>query len=108
MLVINKKLEDDLKKLEQLERCKRLQDNRKKKAKEKNDERRNFIVGKIFLSFFPEFMCLQPQKSNGENEQEFAPLINFLFVLTADEELVSIIKAKAAKITTVRNIHKNS
>lgn len=104
MLVINKQLEDDLRKIEQLERRKRLQDNRKKKVKEKNDERRNFIVGKIFLSFLPEFLCLQPQKSSEENEREFAPLISFLFALTADEELVSIIKAKAAKITASKNI----
>lgn len=95
---INKRLEDDIKELQQHERRKRLQDNRKKKVKEKNDERRNFIVGEIFLNFFPEFLCLQPQKPSEEKEREFAPLINFLSVLAADEELVSTIRTEAEKI----------
>ena len=98
---------DDINRIEQLERRKRLQDNRKKTSKEKSDERRNFIVGKIFLTFFPEFLCLQPQKTSAENEPEFAPLINFLSVLATDEELISTLKATASKITAGKNIQEH-
>jgi len=70
MSKMNSQLFEDIKKLEQLEHRKQLQDNRARKLKEKNDERRKSIIGQIFLDFFPEFLELHPQKTRMENEYE--------------------------------------
>ena len=105
MQMIDQQIENDLEKLEQLERRKQLQDSKKRKAKQKNDERRIFIVGRIFLTAFPEFLNLHPQKSVEEDEYEFAPLKDFLAVLAADVELVSYLKAKVAMITSENRIY---
>lgn len=108
MQVIDWQIENELKKLEQLEHRKQLQDSKKMKAKQKNDVSRIFIVGRMFLDIFPEFLNLHPQKSIEENEHEFDPLKNFLSVLAADKELVECLKAKAAMLTSENNIYKGS
>ena len=108
MEMIDQRIKNEMEKLEQLERRKRLQDSKKRKIKQKNDERRIFIVGKILLDIFPEFLELHPQKSIEMNEHEFAPLKNFLSVLAADKELVSCLKAKAAMITSENNTYEGS
>lgn len=83
MLTIDGQIKADMEKLEQLEHRKRLRNNKAKKDKERMDERRKFIVGRIFLDAFPEFMNLQPKNSVEENDLEFAPLVNFLTTLSA-------------------------
>lgn len=108
MRMIDQQIEDDLKKLEQLERRKQLQDSKKRKAKQKNDERRIFIVGRIFLEIFPEFLNLHPQKSVEENGHEFAPLKNFLTILADDKELVNCLKVKATMLVSENDIYKGS
>lgn len=108
MQMIDQQIENDLEKLEQLEHRKQLQDSKKRKAKQKKDESRIFIVGRIFLDIFPEFLYLYPQKSAEENEHEFAPLKDFLSILAADKELVRCLKAKAAMITSENNIYEGS
>lgn len=108
MQMIEQQIENDLKKLEQLEHCKQLQDSKKRKAKQKNDESRIFIVGRIFLDIFPEFLNLHPQKSVEENEHEFAPLKDFLSILAGDKELVNCLKSKAAMLISESDIYKGS
>ena len=105
MQMIDRQIENELKKLEQLERRKQLQDSKKKYAKQKNDERRIFTVGRIFLDAFPEFLDLHPQKSVEDDEHEFAPLKDFLNILAANKELVNCLKAKAAMITSENKIY---
>ncbi|MDE6760389.1 MAG: hypothetical protein K2J90_06830 [Lachnospiraceae bacterium] len=95
MRVTNTDIINDFETLEQLEHRKQLQDSKKRKAEKKNDERRIFIVGKILLDVFPEFLNLHPQKSAEENEVEFIPLKDFLSALAADKSLVRCLKAKA-------------
>jgi hypothetical protein len=68
----------EIARIEQIERQNRIRDHKAKEAARKNDERRTFIVGKIFLESFPEFKNLQPQKTAADNEKEFAPLKHFL------------------------------
>lgn len=95
MQMTDTEIMNDLVMLEQLEHRKRLQDSKQRKAKKKNDDRRIFIVGKILLDVFPEFLNLHPQKSAEEDEAEFTPLKKFLSVLAADKGLVKCLKAKA-------------
>lgn len=108
MQMADRQIKNDLENLEQLEHRKQLQDSKNRKAKQKKDERRIFIVGRIFLTVFPEFLHLHPQKSVEENEYEFAPLKDFLSVLAADKELVSCLKARAAMITSENNTYEGA
>lgn len=108
MQMIDWQIEDDLKKLEQLEHCKQLQDSKRRKAKQKNDESRIFIVGRMFLDIFPEFLSLHPQKSVEENEHEFAPLKDFLSIIADDKELVNCLKVKVAMRISENSIYEDS
>lgn len=108
MQMIDQQIEDELKKLEQLERRKQLQDSKRRKAEKKNDERRIFIVGRIFLDIFPEFLNLYSQKSVEENEHEFAPLKDFLSIIADDKKLVNCLKARAAMRISENSIYEDS
>ena len=105
MLEIERQISAELKRQEQREHLKRLKKSREKQAKEKNEQRRTFIAGRIFLEVFPEFLSLQPKIAEDENNIEFAPLKNFLMVLAAKEKLVDILKAEAAIISASSNIY---
>jgi len=93
-----RKIRDDLEKLEQLERRKLLQDKKKQQENKQLNERRKFIVGKIFLDAFPEYLQLMPQKDSEDNEREFAPLKNFLTALAREKRLLLVLKENAANL----------
>ena len=105
---INRQLKDELEQLKQLKRLKQLQNSKAQTDRKKSTERRKFIVGKIFLDAFPEYLDLHPQKSVEEDALEFAPLINFLSVLSANKELVNFLKCEAANITASPNTNADS
>lgn len=70
--------------LEQLERRERLRVNREKSDRKKINDRRCFIVGKIFLEIFPEFLKLQLKLDEQDNEREFRALRDFLSAIVAE------------------------
>ena len=76
----------EMRKLEQLEKQERLRANREKDARRKMNDRRYFIVGKIFLEAFPEFLRLQPKLDMQDNEREFRVLRDFLSAVAAGRE----------------------
>lgn len=79
-------------KIKQLERRRALQDSKKRKAQEKNEVRRQLMIGQIFLDVFPEFLQLQPQYTSVDNKKEFAPLREYLTAMSRDEKLVYALK----------------
>jgi len=66
-------------------------------SKRKIDTRRQIIIGGIVLKYFPEVLRFNPKINNEENNIEFAPLANFLSVLSADKELVARLKEEASR-----------
>lgn len=82
MSIIDEMISKNLMEIKQLERRKMMRDRQEKIAREKLAQRRIFLVGTYFLNAFPEFLSLQPKKSDEENQIEFAPLLRFLQTLS--------------------------
>lgn len=82
-------------KIETLERERRNSDKRKRENKEKEDKRRNYLVGELVSKYFPETLSLKVE-SKEQNTATFKPLEAFLKVLAEDKELVAQLKKKAA------------
>jgi len=61
---------------------------------DKQQQRRNYIIGELFTKYFPEVNILIPG-TNEENESTFSPLEAFLQTLSSDRELVEGIAYKA-------------
>lgn len=92
---LNEQITKKAEELEQLKRRKRAQEARAKKTERAIDTRRKIVVGGIVLKYFPKFEELHPQRNNESNNIEFAPLANFLSVLSADKDLVARLEAQA-------------
>ncbi|MDL2302560.1 hypothetical protein LJC58_09430, partial [Lachnospiraceae bacterium OttesenSCG-928-D06] len=81
-------------KLEQLKHRKRLIDAQEKKKMRDTDKRRKFIVGELFLEFYPEYKKLQPQINNAADNVEFEPLIRFLSALANNKDVVEKLQSE--------------
>ena len=68
----------------QLKGQKKEQEIRERKQQEAINTRRKIIAGGIVEKYLPEVLELQPQRTDAENEIEFAPLGKILSVLAAD------------------------
>ena len=88
MLTLNEKIAESKAKAEQLKRHKRLQDNREKKQKQKEDTRRKIVVGEIVLKYFPEILQFQPYLSEAKNNIEFAEFEIFVSELACDKAYI--------------------
>jgi len=91
--------------LEQKKRQKRAQEKRDQEKSRKEDTRRKIVIGGIVLKYFPELSELAPQRSNADNDIEFASLANLLSVLATDKELVDQLKAKALEKSHIQAMH---
>ena len=93
---ITEKIEAARKRVAQLERQKRAQEIREKKARERINTRRNIIIGKMVEQYFPEVLEFIPRRTEAETKVEFAPLEHFISMLAADIEYVERLKASAS------------
>ena len=57
-------------------------------------ERRNFLVGAMFTKYFPSVKSLTPG-STAQNDEEFAELEAFFYLLSLDTDLLEDLKARA-------------
>ena len=87
----------------QLERQKKLRDNKEKEKQKAIAKRRNEIVGEITLKSFPEFSKFQPRYTKKKNDIEFAELIYFMELLANDKEYINQLKEKVKQKISMEN-----
>lgn len=98
MEALNERIAKELEHLEQLERWTKLKENRNKNKMEKLNTRRLIITGKIVSQHFPEVLRFQPRRTEADNAVEFAPLLNFVKLLAADEDYTTQLREKAISL----------
>jgi len=77
-----------------LERQKRIEDKKKREAKNKKEQRRNYIIGELVAKYFPEVSNLEP-RTKAENFIIFKPLETFLSILANNQELIKQLKEES-------------
>ena len=65
-----------------------------RKSQQNADKRRNFLVGAMFTKYFPSVKSLTPG-STAQNDEEFAELEAFFYLLSLDTDLLEDLKARA-------------
>ncbi|HBH95492.1 MAG TPA: hypothetical protein DDX91_07050 [Ruminococcaceae bacterium] len=80
-------------KLESIQHRIKEKDRKERKAKEKIDQRRNFIIGELVCKYFPQLLKLIPGTKQ-ENTEIFRNLDLFLKVLSEDKNLFEQIYGK--------------
>lgn len=90
-------VKDALKRIEQLERQRRLKMRREDKQKNKDDIRRYIIIGKLVCRYFPEMMEYRPQYSDAENAKEFSDFEEVLVFVAAHTEFLEAVKKRATE-----------
>lgn len=104
MSTINERIAKKMEGLEQLKRQKKEQEARDKRRQEAIGKDRQRIIGKIVSEIFPEVSRFQPRRTNADNQNEFAPLVNFLSELAKDKELIARLKKSAAQNVPPNNL----
>ena len=66
----------------------------KRKSQQTADKRRNFLIGAMFAKYFPSVKSLTPG-STAQNDEEFAELEAFFYLLSLDTDLLEDLKARA-------------
>ena len=94
-MLIEEQIAKELTKIEQLKRQKRSKDIREKRKKKEIDTRRQIIVGKLILKYFPEFLRLQPCRTEAENNIELETLNVLISILADDKQYVLELKKRA-------------
>jgi len=107
MSSINEKLAQAQEKAIQLERQKKLQDNRVKEQQRKAEIRLQIIVGKMVIKHFPEVLQFQPRQTEAENRREFILLDDFLALLAYDKQYVERLKSASKSIRLQKKQFKN-
>lgn len=88
MATVNEIINKANKKIEEQKRLKRAAVRRERETKKVKDNRRNYIIGKIFVKYFPEVLSLEPG-TKAENVVEFSA-IDILFLRLAKNETANI------------------
>ena len=65
-----------------------------RKSQQNADKRRNFLVGAMFTKYFPSVKSLTPG-STAQNDEEFAELEAFFYLLSLETELLEDLETKA-------------
>ena len=65
----------------------------KRKSQQTADKRRNFLIGAMFTKYFPSVKSLTPG-SGAQNDEEFAELEAFFYLLSLDTDLLEDLKAR--------------
>ena len=99
MLSINEQLKKSVHRIEQLKNQKKSQERQEQAVKRKMDTRRKIIIGGLVCKYFPDIMKYQPQRSNADTTEEFAAFENILRILVVNVDLLTELKAEAAKLT---------
>ena len=71
--------------IEQLQRQRRLQDNRDKTLQRKIDTRMKIIIGGIITKIFPGVTHFRPGLNRAADSEEFAELVDFFTAVAKDE-----------------------
>jgi len=95
MSSINAQIAQAKEKAAQVERQRKLQQNREKEQQRKIDTRRNIIIGKMVADYFPAVLEFKPRRTIAENISEFAPFAAFLSILADDKIYIALLKEKA-------------
>ena len=66
----------------------------KRKSQQNADKRRNFLIGAMFTKYFPSVKSLTPG-SAAQNDEEFAELEAFFYLLSLETELLEDLEIKA-------------
>lgn len=106
MLTIDDRNEKASKRIDESKRQERLAARHAREEQRKKDQRRNYLVGELVISFFPELKLLEPG-NKAENAIRFRPLKAFLFELASDPDLVEALKQKVARRDTINNDFNN-
>lgn len=91
MLTMGERTKIARERAEQNEKAQRLAEKADRERKEKEDNRRKFIVGGLVLDAFPELLNITPG-TQAENEIRFQDLKQFLATLAAAPDLVKAVK----------------
>ncbi len=100
-------IEKTKEKLDQLKRQKRDKEAREVQRRRKEETRRKIIVGAVVMAYFPKLETLQPQRTNAENDIEYAPLAAFCSALAADKETMARLEEEARRIVAAKNTAQN-
>lgn len=98
------KAEERLKKLKQEQQ---LAQRRIKEREKKINQHRYYVIGEMFVHFFPQCLNLNPGKKE-ENTAVFKPLEKFLLELSVDEKWLSRLNEIFSDADIKNNEFKNS
>lgn len=99
ILSIEERVKKVKEKIEKMETERRIDEKKKRENKEKEDKRRNYLIGELVSKYFPEILLLKVENKE-QHAATFKPLEAFLKVLSEDTELVAQLKKKAAAYST--------
>lgn len=84
-------------KISAAEQKKRQEERAAQEAQRRKDSRRNYIVGELVARYFPDIRNIEPG-TDVEGQNRFESLESFLYVLSADYDLVEELRERAAKL----------
>ncbi|MCM1060844.1 MAG: hypothetical protein NC452_11185 [Eubacterium sp.] len=102
MLSIDERINKAEERLKKLKQDQRLEQRRINEQIKKINQRRNYIVGEMFIQIFPQCLSLNPGKKE-ENPIIFKPLKKFLLELSVDEKWSNRLKEIFSDIETKNN-----
>jgi hypothetical protein len=80
----------------QLKQQKKEREIREQKKQDTLSTRRKIIIGGIVEKYFPEVLKLQPQRTDAENEAEFALLETVISLMAQDQDYITRLKEQAS------------
>lgn len=94
MLTAEERAKNAQKCIKELDHKNRLEERQARKDQEKIDQRRNYIIGELVTSHFPEVLSIEPG-TKADNVERFRIVDAFLAELAADQALFCQIKERA-------------
>lgn len=98
-MTISEKIQQTKKKADMLERKRKVQQKQQREAEKKLTQHRNYILGELVTTYFPEVTSLTPG-TEIDNVKIFMPIKAFLSALSSDKQLMKELKSRAEKLIT--------
>ena len=97
IMPIEERVANAQKKVQDAERRRRSEQRNAQEAQRKKDWRRNCVIGALVTKYFPSVLGYEPG-TNAENQPQLESIEAFLYVLSADYDLVKELQDRAAQL----------
>lgn len=97
IMPIEERIANAQKKVQDAERQRRSEQRNAQEVQRKKDWHRNCVIGELVMKYFPSVLEYEPG-TNAENQPQLESIEAFLYVLSADYDLVEELQERAAQL----------